>query len=77
MRRLDTGRHSDEGGNAPSVRAWRGDITALSVDVIVNGANEALPGVSAPEVAERFLFRIDYSHHDNYCCEPDGVSPVG
>ena len=38
---------------------------------------EALPGVSAPEVAERFLFPIHYSHHDNYCCELDGVSPVG
>ncbi len=38
---------------------------------------EALPGVSAPEVAERFLFPIYYSHNDNYCCEPDGASPVG
>ncbi len=44
VRRTITGRHSDEGGNAPSVRAWRGDITAMSVDVIVNAANEGLRG---------------------------------
>ena len=44
VRRIDAGRHSDEGGNAPSVRVRRGDITALSVDVIVNAASEGLRG---------------------------------
>jgi hypothetical protein len=38
---------------------------------------EALPGVFAPEVDKRFVSPIDYFHYDNYCCELDGVSPVG
>ncbi len=33
--------------------------------------------VSPLEVVKRLLFPIGWSHCDKYCCEPDGVSPVG
>ena len=41
------------------------------------GQTGMLPGISAPELDKGSPSPIGYFHCDNYCCEPDGGSPVG